>query len=182
MNNTMPDRIKHLMAQKSLRLADLADQARVPQRVLEGIMSGAITKPPAYVVSALAHALGVPTIYLAKGVDPSLDQTVLADPDAPDFKSADQLCAFVRDHHIHFRDMRALWSFAMRAGSEMTYERWDDAYRQCFGRAAGPRQWALIPVSQYRPASRQGWSCPMCGCHRPAQPAKCPDCGTCCTD
>jgi len=182
MHHTMPHRIRQLMAEKGLSPTDLAQQAEVPLRVLEGIIRASIPKPPAYVVSALAHALGVPTIYLAKGVEPSLDQTFVADPDAPDLRSADQLCAFVRDRHIHFRDMRALWSFAMRADGDMTYERWSDAYRQCFGRPAGPRQRALIPASHERASSRQGWLCSMCGCQRPSQPTKCPDCGACCSD
>jgi transcriptional regulator with XRE-family HTH domain len=182
MYHTMPDRIRHLMADRGLSAADLAQRAEVPLRVVDRIMSGAIAKPPPYVVSALAYALGVETIYLAKGVDPSLDQTFLADPDAADFRSADELRAFLRDHHVHWKDTRTLWSFAMRADGDMTYEGWTDAYRQCFGRSAEPRPQPLIPLSHDHTHSRQAWSCPTCGCQRPSQPAKCPDCGRCCPD
>jgi len=180
MQHSISDRLGSLMARKKLTVPALAQASDVPELTIKSILDGGIAKPPPYVISALAGALGVETIYLAKGVEPSLDQTVIADPDAHDYESADHLVRFYSGHHMHWKDLRTLWTFAMRADGAMSYDRWGEAYRHCFGRRAGPRQALLLAPTP--PAPKNGWSCSRCGYHARTEPARCPDCGLCCGD
>lgn len=176
--HSVSERLGSLMARKKLTVSALAELSGVPELTIKSILNGRILEPPAYVLSALARALGAETIYLAKGVEPSLDQTVSADPDAQDYESADHLVHFYHGHHMHWHDLRKLWTFAMRAHGAMDYARWGEAFRHCFGRPAGPRQALLFAPTP--PPPRNGWSCSRCGYHAESEPARCPECGLCC--